>query len=293
MESKDLKFVIDPRCFDGCCVTSMSDGVHNDYGDSETLEELRTRENNPFLIAVSGNTIRKMTHIHERGLCAPFREITEDEYYDKLDILPPVRHTRHFFFIGEPYSGNIYPFCFNMGGRYFTGLRSVRTPRKELERQMAVHYADITFRSAIRKEKSSVIYSGETEILITPYLFINRSGEERFICNVCSNPKDKRNTELARKYMAGILRSLRKHHFLYFSDYDEKDDMDLFLDRVKKKKYTLLAQGTFFQYPTNRESVSFTGYVKETGKEFFYRIYDKDLFLHLMCRLRSVKRETE
>ena len=26
MESKDLKFVIDPRCFDGCCVTSMSDG---------------------------------------------------------------------------------------------------------------------------------------------------------------------------------------------------------------------------------------------------------------------------
>ena len=93
--------------------------------------------------------------------------------------------------------------------------------------------------------------------------------------------------------MAGILRSLRKHHFLYFSDYDEKDDMDLFLDRVKKKKYTLLAQGTFFQYPTNRESVSFTGYVKETGEKFFYRIYDKDLFLHLMCRLRSVKRETE
>ena len=40
MKSKDLKFVIDPRCFDGCCVTSMSDGVHNDYGDSETLEEL-------------------------------------------------------------------------------------------------------------------------------------------------------------------------------------------------------------------------------------------------------------
>lgn len=293
MESKDLKFVIDPRCFDGCCVTSMSDGVHNDYGDSETLEELRTRENNPFLIAVPGNTIRKMTRIHERGLCAPFREITEDEYYDKLDIPPPVRHTRHFFFIGEPYSGNIYPFCFNMGGRCFTGLRSVRTPRKELERQMAVHYADITFRPTIRKEKSSVIYSGKTEILITPYLFINRSGEERFICNVCSNPKDKRNTELARKYMAGILRSLRKHHFLYFSDYDEKDDMDLFLDRVKKKKYTLLAQGTFFQYPTNRESVSFTGYVKETGEKFFYRIYDKDLFLYLMCRLRSVKRETE
>lgn len=98
MKSKDLKFVIDPRCFDGCCVTSMSDGVHNDYGDSETLEELRTRENNPFLIAVSGNTIRKMTHIHERGLCAAFREITEDEYYDKLDIPTPCPGTQDISF---------------------------------------------------------------------------------------------------------------------------------------------------------------------------------------------------
>ena len=99
MKSKDLKFVIDPRCFDGCCVTSMSDGVHNDYGDSETLEELRTRENNPFLIAVSGNTIRKMTHIHEPGTLRAFHgKLPKTNITTKLDILAPVRHTRHFLF---------------------------------------------------------------------------------------------------------------------------------------------------------------------------------------------------
>ena len=33
------------------------------------------------------------------------------------------------------------------------------------------------------------------------------------------------------------------------------------------------------------------GTVKETGENFFYRIYDRELFLHVMHRLRAVKRE--
>ena len=47
-----LKYVIDSRYFDGTCLTSMSDGFHNDYG-GETIEELRIRENNPYLKAVT------------------------------------------------------------------------------------------------------------------------------------------------------------------------------------------------------------------------------------------------
>ena len=33
-----LKYVIDSRYFDGTCLTSMSDGFHNDYG-GETIEK--------------------------------------------------------------------------------------------------------------------------------------------------------------------------------------------------------------------------------------------------------------
>ena len=40
----------------------------------------------------------------------------------------------------KPYHADINRFCFRAGGRYFTGLRSVTTPRKELERQMDNHY---------------------------------------------------------------------------------------------------------------------------------------------------------
>ena len=67
--------------------------------------------------------------------------------------------------------------------------------------------------------------------------------------------------------------------------------MDKFLGEVMKKKHTLLANGNFLQYPVNRESVSFTGTVRETGEPFFFRIYDRELFLHLLYVLRGIKRE--
>ena len=67
--------------------------------------------------------------------------------------------------------------------------------------------------------------------------------------------------------------------------------MDKFLGEVMKKKHTLLANGNFLQYPVNRESVSFTGTVRETGEPFFFRIYDRDLFLYLLSTLRNIRRE--
>lgn len=88
MNNDKLKFVVDSRCFDGRCVTTMSDGIHGDY-HHETLEELRDREKNPYLTAVSGNTVRKMIRIHLQSLCAPFSEITEERYFDYMDVLPP------------------------------------------------------------------------------------------------------------------------------------------------------------------------------------------------------------
>lgn len=107
----------------------MSDGIHCDY-THKTLEELRAGEDNPRLVTVSRNTADKMFRIHLKSKCLPFKEITESQYYENMDMLPPVRHTRNFFFIGEPCFRDLYTFCFHVEGRYFTGLRSVTTPRK-------------------------------------------------------------------------------------------------------------------------------------------------------------------
>lgn len=128
MNNDKLKFVVDSRSFDGSCVTTMSDGIHGDY-HHETLEELRDREKNPYLTAVSGNTVRKMIRIHLQSLCAPFSEITEERYFDYMDVLPPIRHTRNFFFLGEPYHADIYRFCFRAADA--TSRDSAPLPRQE------------------------------------------------------------------------------------------------------------------------------------------------------------------
>ena len=130
-----LKYVIDSRYFDGTCLTSMSDGFHNDYG-GETIEELRIRENNPYLKAVTPSDIDKKLRLYNQSLSEPFKEITEEDYYDLLDVLPPLRMRQNSFFVGEPYYGNMYSFCFTRQGRYFKGLRSVLTPQSELDSQI-------------------------------------------------------------------------------------------------------------------------------------------------------------
>lgn len=66
---------------------------------------------------------------------------------------------------------------------------------------------------------------------------------------------------------------------------------DVYKRQVEKKRYTIVANGAFFQFPLCRDSVSFIGTVKETGETFFYRIYDRELFLNVLHRLRTVKRE--
>lgn len=290
MKNKQIKYVVDSRYFPGYCITSLSDGIHSDY-EGETLEELKLQNHNPFLIAVSENTLFKMAHIYEQSLCGPFREITEEEYYDNMDVLPPILQKKNSFFIGESHYGNVYTFCFTIGRRYFKGLRSVRTFQTELERQMKEHYRQINFKGKIITEHPYIISDKQKrDTLVIPYFFIHADGKERFICNLTARQGDKEDTRKTRKEMANILFSLRKHYFLYFCGYDGENDIECFLDNVQKKEYTLLANDNFFQFPMNRESVSFTGTVKETGESFFYRIYDRGIFLYLMHRLRSIKR---
>ena len=150
MKNDNLRFIIDSRCFDGSCVTVMSDGIHSDYGH-ETLEELRERENNPASLPCRECICKKM-QIHLQSLCAPFCEITEEDYFDYMDTQPPIRTPGISFFMSEPYHAGIHRFCFRTDGRYFTGLRSVNTPRKDLEQQMDRHYRKAHSKAASSKK---------------------------------------------------------------------------------------------------------------------------------------------
>ena len=214
-----LKYVIDSRYFDGTCLTSMSDGFHNDYG-GETIEELRIRENNPYLKAVTPSDIDKKLRLYNQSLSEPFKEITEEDYYDLLDVLPPLRMRQNSFFVGEPYYGNMYSFCFTSQGRYFKGLRSVLTPQSELDSQIDRHMEIINRKAVISKEETSKTISGARLI---PYYFSLDGKQSVFICNLVIQSDSRQ----ARTDMANTLKSLRRNHYQFYKGkghYETPDD---------------------------------------------------------------------
>lgn len=286
MQKETTKYVIDSRYFRGSCVTIMSDGTHCDYFGN-TLEELREKEGNPYLIALPIKPLAKRVHIYMESLCGPFEEVSEARYYDQLNVLPPIRYNRNSFFMGEPYHGNIHSFYFKVGNRYFTGLRHKETPHEELQRQIGEHYCHINRRPGIEKWNIASTQDGDDKVLGVAYFFPSDRKQLLFICNLL-DPRDKE----SRADTARTLLSLRKHHFLYYKGEGRFEDLDELMDYIRENDYTLLANRMFFQYPVSRESVTFFGSVKETGEKFLYRIYDRDIFLHLLKCLRSVKRET-
>lgn len=279
-----LKYVIDSRYFDGTCLTSMSDGFHNDYG-GETVEELRIRENNPYLKAVTPSEMDKKLRLYHQSLSEPFKEITKEDYYDLLDVLPPLRMRQNSFFVGEPYYGNMYSFCFTRQGRYFKGLRSVLTPQSELDSQIDHHMEIINRKAAISKEETSKTISGTRLI---PYYFSLDGKQSVFICNLVIQSDSRQ----ARTDMANTLKSLRRNHYQFYKGKGHYETPDELIDHISGKKLTLVSDGHFFQYPLGRESATFIGHIKETSEEFLFRIYDREYFLYLLKRLRTVKKES-
>ena len=279
-----LKYVIDSRYFNGTCLTSMSDGFHNDYG-GETVEELRIRENNPYLKAVTPSEMDKKLRLYHQSLSEPFKEITKEDYYDLLDVLPPLRMRQNSFFVGEPYYGNMYSFCFTRQGRYFKGLRSVLTPQSELDSQIDRHLEIINRKAVISKEETSKTISGTRLI---PYYFSLDGKQPVFICNLVIQS----DSGQARTDMANTLKSLRRNHYQFYKGKGHYETPDELIDHVSGKKFTLVSDGHFFQYPPGRESATFIGYIKETSEEFIFRIYDREYFLYLLKRLRTVKKES-
>lgn len=130
-----MDYIIDTSVpFTGLAVASMSDGVYTDL-EGYTLEELRIKNENPNLMRVSAETMKRMTsEYYENMVTKPAEEITEDEYYELFGVVPPERVLSFGFFMGERYAGDISIFCFKVGSRYFKCKKRIGTPKEELSK---------------------------------------------------------------------------------------------------------------------------------------------------------------
>ena len=68
----------------------------------------------------------------ERSMCGDWKEITEEQYEDALNVLPPIMWYGGGFFSCEAFSGSLHSFYQRMDGRYFTSLQSVFEERENI-----------------------------------------------------------------------------------------------------------------------------------------------------------------
>lgn len=135
-EDKTL-YVIDPNNYTGFHLTSMKDGIHNDFEEGETLEDMRKRYKNPNLIAVSWDAILQKMKDYDNSLQVAFEEITEERYDSLFNCLPPVRWKGSRFFLGEAYSGSIHTMCFALDGKFYEGKRSIKLSDSDIAKQIS------------------------------------------------------------------------------------------------------------------------------------------------------------
>ena len=285
-----MRYIIDSRYFDGTCLTSMSDDMHSDYG-GETLEALREREKNPYLVAVSPVRMTLLVKRYTRALCKPFHEITEERYYELLECLPPARMQSDWFFVGEPYYRNLYALCFESDGRYFRAERPVRLSNVEIYRQIREHMEKVNLHPAIVKKASFVKYVNWYKKTVTyiPYYF-EYGGKIYFLKNLATRTGSEFGDRRERNEMAALLRNLRGNRYEYCTFYSQKKDIFEFFDWLRKNKYTLEIQGDLFDFADDRSHVDFHGNVCEYSAVFHYRIYSRKLFGHIINQLSTVKR---
>ena len=132
-----MKYVIETsRQFDGCIYTSMRDGIHSDYG-GETIDEIRQSNPGRTFEVIENDKLNELLREYIKTISSdPFQEITEEQYWDYMECVPPARSGRNWFFLGEAYNYDVHLFCFTDGERYFSGHRRITTQRADIEAEI-------------------------------------------------------------------------------------------------------------------------------------------------------------
>ena len=284
MNENKTKYVIDSTHFSGHCITSMRDGVRCDYYGN-TIEELRERENNPNLIAVSDSRVNILLKRYQQSLQLPFAEIAEDKYDWFMNCVPPRRFKGTQFFMGECDYSNLYTFCFELNGKFYEGLRAINTPDAELYRQINEFSKVVSHRAELIK-RESYIDNRETYI---PYTFKDRFGQVHFIQNLIDRG-NKYEYKSDRNRLSRVLRSLKKCNYQYLIFHGRYNNIFDFFEWVKKNNYTIQIHGKLFDFNPNGV-IDFHGNICEYSATFRYRIYDREIVQQVINQLRTVKRE--
>jgi hypothetical protein len=100
--------------FNGRCVDVIKEGSKTGQYSGKTFEELSARYDSPLAL-VDNVAYQRLYHIHLQGKCTKPIEITEERFFELLEVLPPCRWSKYgrfeVFHISERLEGNIVTWC--------------------------------------------------------------------------------------------------------------------------------------------------------------------------------------
>lgn len=105
------------------------------YSNGLNFEEYQKSKGEKFRLISEGEH-DELQRIYRKSLISDFTEITEDRYYEMMNVLPPTRFHNYrgaeIFFVGECYTLDLYS-CFIMANdKYYSALRPIGEPSEEL-----------------------------------------------------------------------------------------------------------------------------------------------------------------
>lgn len=287
-----MKYIIDSRYYRGFIRGIMHNDGYIGNDKENTLETLRTQENNPHLIAITSERLQALNKRYRASLITPFREITEERYHDLLNCVPPRRMYGDNFFVGEETYEDLYPFCFAVNGKFYCGDRSIKLSVGELTQLIKEHTSKLNYHPTLIEGEPYTQYFRwyHREVKRTPYFFTDGQ-HMKPISTLSSATSNKYDDKRNRQDMARFLRSLRSNCYQYLTFYSREENIFDFFEWLRKNDYTLEIHGDLFHFDEDRQFADFQGNVWECSAVFSYRIYTREMLQHVINQLRTVKRK--
>lgn len=119
-------YLINPKEFKGYALAILKDGksIYSGKTKKDYEQEYKAELSEFTWDELYDNYIVP----YDKSLQKPFKEITEDQWHEMLNVLPPMRWTKHtdgsFFFVSEAYRADLHGCYVSKGGKYYTAVRS-------------------------------------------------------------------------------------------------------------------------------------------------------------------------
>ncbi len=120
--------------YSGKAQSILKDGMVA-YSNGLNFEQYQRSKGEKFTL-ISEEEHEELQRKYRKSLISEFTEITEDKYYEMLNVLPPTRFHNYrgaeIFFVSECHTLDLYN-CFIMANdKHYCALRPIREPSEKL-----------------------------------------------------------------------------------------------------------------------------------------------------------------